>query len=283
MSESVDVGDCVADGSYRLYASLRHALIFERAAITGGEPVTRELAWVVADGVAGPVNVVVRDAAVPRADQLHVSPQEVVLGGRVFRVSRRYSSSLRVGPLDATRLESHLRTFARMLADYAPAASLARLPVEDDGGGGFEGELTRRLCAGVSRLRAGDLAGGAAVLLGLGRGLTPSGDDFLAGLLLGLWALQQAGAADFTAERACIAHHVCRTNAFSRVLLDTAAGGRCLEPVKLLIEAIFDGRGEDIADLTRGLVAIGATSGADLGAGLAFTLAQYTRRGWQPC
>jgi hypothetical protein len=115
------------------------------------------------------------------------------------RYRLHYNSRLRVGPLEPAKLEPNLRVLEKLLLESAPARSLAFL-IDDRGGrtfaSAFEKELARRLSAGVARLAHGDLEGGASEIRGLGYGLTPSGDDFLAGFLLGMHALEMAAGID---------------------------------------------------------------------------------------
>jgi hypothetical protein len=187
----------------------------------------------------------------------------------------RYNSRLRVGPLDPGKLAPNLRVLEKLLLASAPARSLAFL-IDDRGGrtfaSAFEKELARRLSAGVARLVHGDLAGGASEVRGLGYGLTPSGDDFLAGFLLGMHALEMAAGIDLAAERHAVREAARGANPFSEALLRSAAEGRCFERAKSLIQALFEGVEADVVQHARSLFAVGASSGADLGVGLLFAL-----------
>jgi len=186
-----------------------------------------------------------------------------------------YNSKLGVGPLEAARLAPNLRVLEKLLRASAPARSLAFLI--DDGGGrtfasAFEKELARRLGAGVKQLAHGDLEGGAARIRGLGYGLTPSGDDFLAGFLLGMYALEMAAGLDLAADRHAVREAARGANPFSEVMLRSAVEGRCFERAQRLIQALFEGAEADVVRHARRLFAVGASSGADLGVGLFFSL-----------
>jgi hypothetical protein len=191
------------------------------------------------------------------------------------RYRLHYNSRLRVGPLEPAKLEPNLRVLEKLLLESAPARSLAFL-IDDRGGrtfaSAFEKELARRLSAGVARLAHGDLEGGASEIRGLGYGLTPSGDDFLAGFLLGMHALEMAAGIDLAAQRHAIREAARGTNPFSEAMLRSAAEGRCFERAKSLIQALFDDAETDVERHARRLFAVGASSGADLGVGLLFAL-----------
>ena len=180
-----------------------------------------------------------------------------------------------MGPLEPAKLEPNLRAFQRALLESAPARSLAFL-IGHKGGrtfaSAFEKHLARRLSAGVARLVHGDLAGGASRIRGLGYGLTPSGDDFLAGFLLGMHALEMAAGIDLAAERRVVREASRGANPFSEAMLRSAAEGRSFERARSLIQALFEGAEADVLRHARSLFAVGASSGADLGVGLLFAL-----------
>jgi hypothetical protein len=108
----------------------------------------------------------------------------------------------------------------------------------------------------------------AKSMIGLGPGLTPSGDDFLVGLFAALnlagspchgWL---GGGTDILvdADRS--------TNAISLAALTQAANGRVRESIATLIEALMHGSPDSLIDPLRKVLAIGSTSGADLIVGI---------------
>ncbi|MFL6177933.1 MAG: DUF2877 domain-containing protein [Ornithinibacter sp.] len=108
-------------------------------------------------------------------------------------------------------------------------------------------------------------------IVGRGPGLTPSGDDALAGALLVTHALG-TGTALADAVRARLG----ATTAVSAALLDAAADGYAARPVVTLVDAAVAG---DAAAVTRALpsvLAIGHTSGADTVTGIRAALHSLT-------
>jgi Protein of unknown function (DUF2877) len=105
-----------------------------------------------------------------------------------------------------------------------------------------------------------DLSAAAGLLGGLGPGLTPSGDDALAGMLLARRLRWPHGEDDLVA----LARQI-PTHEISRAFLGWAARGQSIEPVHRLLAGDATG-GPDLA-------ACGHTSGADLALGLAVGLA----------
>jgi hypothetical protein len=112
-------------------------------------------------------------------------------------------------------------------------------------------------------LAAGLRAGAAGRLLGRGPGLTPAGDDLLAGYLVGAhtFGLEARGLRDAVATLAPSA-----TTALSAALLWHAGRGECIDEVAAFAGALA-GRGEPRRAVER-LLAVGHTSGAALARGL---------------
>ena len=261
MIELLEVGDRVGIGSYRVFARFRGASAFVCGAGAGLAVVAGE------DKGSGPVQIVVRGCDLGAIDSLEVCADRVVLDGAALEIRRRYHSRLRIGEPDSSRIHRNLSAFGAALLESAPARSVVFLP---GSGSAFEAELARRFRHGAGLLLSGDLDSGARALAGLGFGLTPSGDDFLAGYLLGMYA---AGAPSLDRRRV---YEAARSpNVFSDSLLRAAAEGCCIEPAQSLIHAIFAGTEADVARHTARLSAVGASSGADLAAGAHSFLASW--------
>jgi hypothetical protein len=138
-------------------------------------------------------------------------------------------------------------------------AMYARLPAP--AALGVDAELVARL--------TGDPVQAVARLLGRGPGLTPAGDDVLAGFLVGARAFG-LDARRMRAVTAALAPG--RTTALSAALLWHAARGDCIDQVAAVVAALT-GRGHPEPALGR-LLAVGHTSGAALGVGLTAAAAE---------
>jgi hypothetical protein len=112
-------------------------------------------------------------------------------------------------------------------------------------------EYPAQVAAAVACLDRGDLNGVVDAIAGLGPGLTPAGDDVLAGILL---VACNRHAAIEAADRA-------RTNDIARAFLAWAARGQSIEPVHRLLAG---GGPAALADL----LGVGHSSGADMAFGL---------------
>lgn len=117
-----------------------------------------------------------------------------------------------------------------------------------------------------------------ATLLGLGPGLTPSGDDFLGGALIALAALGRNDARTALAAR-MFEFAGARTGIVSRAHLDCAADGMGAEALHDVLAALLTGRAGDLPERLAALGHVGHTSGWDALAGAVVVL-RHER--WRP-
>lgn len=143
---------------------------------------------------------------------------------------------------------------ATVVTDFAPAGAWRKAAVV----------LVEALLSG------GDVDGRVSVLVGAGGGLTPSGDDVLCGILLGLRLRGRLAEAEvlWRAVRPWLA----ATTSLSGSLLTEASQGYAVPPVVRLARALAAGDRELAVRAADEVLAIGHTSGADLLAGFAAAL-----------
>lgn len=110
----------------------------------------------------------------------------------------------------------------------------------------------------------------ATRLIGLGPGLTPSGDDIVCATLVARNALSDhgAGVAGIVAAAGCATG---RTTTASAALLRRACVGEAIPPLADLVEAM--GSGADLRAPLEALLRVGHHSGSDLARGVATALA----------
>ena len=177
------------------------------------------------------------------------------------------SAARRKGDLQA------LQRLQGLAAEQAPRDGLARIVL------GLMGDpcsaLERVALPRVERLRAWIVARQSARppidLLGLGPGLTPSGDDILCGVLVALHAVGWTDlAGDLHAQIAGAAPSA--TSPISAAFLRAAAEGLGCEALHEAISAILAGQTEALAGHLEALGRIGHTSGWDALAGAVLVL-----------
>ena len=144
--------------------------------------------------------------------------------------------------------------------------------------------LSRRLGAplfelmtSADSLDASACAEAARAMIGLGPGVTPSGDDILIGFLAGLWSTagkdwkRISFIESFGNELANIAQN---TNEISRTYLALAAQGQFSSSLSRLTESIAGGA-EDLAEAAEAAMRVGHSSGMDSVTGLLIGLAAW--------
>ncbi|RKS74551.1 uncharacterized protein DUF2877 [Actinomadura pelletieri DSM 43383] len=197
-----------------------------------------------------------------------VGEGRVEAGPLNVRVRRWWDPSAPLGPMRPATLEDGVRALEARLAR---AGALADTGLTGGGLGDHPDPAALAACCA-----AGDLAGAveaAERIVGLGPGLTPSGDDVLCGLLVTLrlvgdavrygedavWLADWLGAA-VTADAGT------RTTALAATLLHCAAAGAAGAEVAAVLRCVAGDEPPDTA--VRRLLAVGHTSGTDLAHGV---------------
>jgi hypothetical protein len=242
----------------------------------------KQLISVVSEEIGdGPLNIVIRDfdgqSATREPVPLMFTANTVVLGSNRFEFTDNdyYRSTVALDSWEPGLFHHNLSVLAEELTTESSPKSLAFLLDEHRTTNfrpGFERAFTDQIRRGVYQMMNGHLLDGVRTLRGCGLGLTPSGDDFIAGLLIGLNLLQQLRGRDYQK----IADDVFRTakagNIFSNSFLDLARRGLLFGRMKDLVLALMhESEGMVRKSATR-LMAIGGSSGADLGTGFLLTV-----------
>jgi hypothetical protein len=140
------------------------------------------------------------------------------------------------------------------------------------------GEALRALVNATRRYELTDPSP-ANSLIGLGPGLTPSGDDLLVGYLAGLWCTVRGKSerAQFIASLGKTIIRLSRqTNDISRTYLYHAARGQVSSRLANLAEAISDGENlERLLKIAESAMRVGHTSGMDAVTGLLMGLTAW--------
>lgn len=258
-------GDLVADGTYRV-----HSRFLRAVNLTDG----RTVASLVARGVeAGPINLVVDRLDSSAIRTVRVDGPAILIDGvpADTRGAFLYDSSLGSGATDVRALKRNLRSLAAVLAESAPVESLAFL-VDPSRfrflRPGFQLAYARHMRDCACDIFYGVPLRGVERMKGCGLGFTPSGDDFIAGLLVALHALERAAGRDLCVERNAVREAAATGGLLSATLIALAAEGRVFESVKALVAVLSRGSYGELRAAAERLLAIGATSGADTAVGL---------------
>ena len=181
-------------------------------------------------------------------------------------------------PWTAASLARGLRQLERVAEPVAPGEGLGPLMSGRVGGSPIALAATAPVAylneLVLSRTREGRVPGfdpaKLAPLVGLGPGLTPSGDDLLGGALVALTAIGLLDVRDaiWTGLRP---HAAAGTNDIARAHLAAAAEGECAAALDEAVEALLRG-GLGLEPAVRAVAAVGHTSGWDALAGVVVVL-----------
>lgn len=180
-----------------------------------------------------------------------VGQGSVTIGSLCVRTTRWWDPAVRVGAVDPPTVRAQVGEMGALLAGAAQQPGVA-LPA-----GLVDAWRARDLPVVVSYART---------LVGLGPGLTPSGDDLLGGILAAFRVLGGDTAFADAAGTAVAGLAKARTTSISATLLRLACAGQVAEEVAAVLRAIASGVALEPA--IRTLLGIGHTSGADLAAGV---------------
>jgi hypothetical protein len=180
--------------------------------------------------------------------------------------------------VDLHRLQRNLAVLGASLKEAAPPKSLAFLldaKRRKNFRAGFERAFAAQITRGVYQVFHGRLLQGIRQLKGCGLGLTPAGDDFIAGFLVGLHVLRQLRGQGSQSTADAVFRAARGGNIFSNTFLDLARRGLLFGRLKDLLLALVSGSEGSVCKAAGKLFGIGETSGADLATGLFITLQSY--------
>lgn len=245
----------------------------------------------------GPLNIVVQEfarllenleAGVPAffsEDGIRAGGLTVNLEDAIVWDPRPEWNSLRTHKADFV---GQLSTLRRLCQKYAPSGSFLALMEPTLSCNPAHNAVLARARQALYALEAGwagdadRLREGAIQLAGLGSGLTPSGDDFLSGVMLAAWLFHPN-----PNSLGCVLADAAAplTTHLSAAFLRAAARGECSEAWHILLAALIGENGAsktEIAGALRGALARGATSGADALAGFLWVGLDIESINW-PC
>ncbi|CEG25823.1 DUF2877 domain-containing protein [Bacillus sp. B-jedd] len=226
-------------------------------------------------------NTIITD--IPGFSRFGLKPgDEVITEGSIMTVAQRlsvdienvekWSCILPEFPNDFNHVSKNLSVLREHLRILGKTGGML---IDPDEGGFFEKELSRLLETRSETLVKNLLDGkieeafeSAEGLIGLGRGLTPSGDDFLSGVIA-TFNIPGCPAGDFYEFGRRVVHSALdKTNPISWWALEKSSYGQVRESIAFLIQAILYGDEETLPRYLEKVLSIGSTSGTDIGFGL---------------
>ncbi|HOI42806.1 MAG TPA: DUF2877 domain-containing protein [Elusimicrobiales bacterium] len=259
-------GDLIEKGEYKLHYRFERAVNLKK-----GQSL---LTIVPAGRPAGPFNIVLEELPEKISKVLFDGKAFVMNGERVaLPRGTRYDSRPAVSRLPAARLTANLQELRRIVCASAPEKSAVFLldaAREKNFRSGFERRFVARMKEAAVNLALGAYENGAAGMKGLGFGMTPSGDDFLGGYLLGINAAEMYSGKNLGLVKERVYTSALGSNLVSNAFLTASCKGRADERVNAVIKALFSPSGRSTAKAAEDLLAVGHTSGGDIAAGFLY-------------
>ena len=265
----LSVGDRIQPGTCTMHSRFARVVNFTQGELLVG---------LVEQGIgAGPLNIVVKDADMYGVSHLEIEPWCIVLDKQRhdFTDEQYYHSKLDFKRMNLTTFHTNLHVFKKLLIEISHPKSLTFLldaNRREHFRSGFDRAFMQHISRGVQQLHRGHIISGVKMLQGCGFGLTPSGDDFIAGLLLGLHCLQSICGRELRHLIDTVYAASRGTNIFSQTLLSLAKEGLLFESMKQLITALLWSGESEVLRGVEGLCAVGGSSGADIGTGFFMTV-----------
>lgn len=187
--------------------------------------------------------------------------------------SVHWNSKLPIYPNETATLTENVARLKNLIDAYGKAGGMK----EDPSNSALFAKETSRLLKERSTNLQKALADGenalaldnARGLIGLGAGLTPSGDDFLTGLLAAL-SIKGCPSQKFSGfGRQVVEIAKPLTNVISWTALQKGSTGQVRESTIALIQAVLYGTEEDLLTALNEVLKIGSTSGTDMAIGIA--------------
>lgn len=199
----------------------------------------------------------------------------------VFDATRPWDCVLPAYPDATGRLRANLDWCMQRLDEHRGAAS-ERLSTFDAAALQLLAQRSERLEQALARRNVALAALHARSMLGLGPGLTPSGDDVLVGLFAVLH-LPGSPCERWLGGGAPVLQGARRaTTAISLAALQCAAQGRVRESLAELLVQLLDGQGPALEAALDRVLRIGSHSGADMVSGIACGLRLNLIHGMEP-
>jgi hypothetical protein len=271
-------GDQIVSGDYR-----RHSCFSRAANFVNGD----SLLCCVDDSIGpGPLNLVIGGISLQSIRSVVIDESGVLVDGESIDIepTNKYCSKLifekQLGP---DTLKRNIDFFGECLSQHSNPLSLAFLidsAREQQLHTSFEIELVNRFRVAARQFTGPDYIAGVQKLRGMGYGLTPAGDDFIAGGVAALYIMQTIFQKDNSDKISQICNRARGENVISNSLLRCCASGHFPYRMReLLMAVLLSGRDKIYSQAIR-LLEIGATSGADWGVGLFTTLKSELEEIW---
>ena len=270
MIELLSFGDKLDIGKYQVHSRFEKVIN-----LVSGE----SLVSIVKEEIGrGPLNIILGNLDLTEVKALTISHDFLEINRSKIELNpaRRYCSRLNLSEKPgAWNRYANLTYFKECLVEYSPAKSLAVIldpKREREFTSSVEKEMLDLFKNSLGCSFGHYSLNNVAQLKGCGFGLTPSGDDLIAGAITGFHVIQRLENKDLWEKINYLYNAAKGTNMIVNAMLRCAHDGYLIETYHRLLDAVFYRDRAAIREQTKRLIQIGETSGADWGVGLYMAL-----------
>ena len=249
-------GDLITVGEYESHSSCDHVLNFNQK--------EKVISVVDEKAGAGPLNILV-DSIEP-IKFLKITDKDILINDEKFPKADIEKYDSKMSEVPASIFLEFFWEFIKIVKEKALPESCAFLldaKREENFKDSFGRNFVSQIKDGVNDFLQGNFETGVKKIRGLGFGLTPSGDDFLGGYLLGLSLVEKMTKKDFSSRKDIIFKNALSKNLISNSFLFCYHKGRIDGKLRDLIKVINVGLLDLIEAKTVKLIAVGHSSGSD--------------------
>ncbi|MDZ4203339.1 MAG: DUF2877 domain-containing protein, partial [Bacteroidales bacterium] len=170
-------------------------------------------------------------------------------------------------------IEDRLLSLTRKYLHLFPTLSLIAV-LEPENEQYFQSSFEKHFLSNAKnsseKIKCGEIISGVRMIKGTGFGLTPSGDDFIAGILFGTFFTETKYNTDLSWLRSEIVEMTESSNQLTNSFIRNASVGYFYHALKNLLH--LSPQNFDFENRLTAVLSIGETSGADLLAGFIFSI-----------
>jgi len=199
---------------------------------------------------------------------IEIDKNEIIINDKVLKYNglRKYNSKINYENVELKDNLNFTISFIEENINKLNLLSIAFLineKLEDEFKTGFQKAFVKHIKSAWYKIHKGDFFEGVKKMKGSGHGLTPSGDDFITGMLYALVLIQEIQEKDTTELRNKIYKASKTNNDISRNMIFHASKGLYFKQFKDFQEGLID-KDKNIKQKFENLISIGETSGSDM-------------------
>lgn len=264
----IGFGDYIFDGEYFLHSSFKNSINYfnkDKILTIGNKKIGN-----------GPTNIIFDDISLLKDKKSVIKENKKIFIDEIeidICEEKIYDSKLKIEKFNFEKFFKNLNIYESYLKIISNGKGLSillidNLPNYED----LFHKFIKKIKIGSEKIFNGDLSSGINDIKGVGIGLTPSGDDFIYGLISGLNIIEILYKKDLNNLKKSIYEIAKGENLISNNFIFLASKGLFFEKTKNLIYSLFYGDEGEILECTRDILQIGETSGVDFSVGLILTL-----------